>query len=326
MTLLLVDGFEDLSSWTPAATPTVAAARNGNGALIDSTAESLTFSIPTALQTDTLTVGFAIRWSTATPPTTHDFIQFRSDGGTTTHNVLEGTGFAGLNGCRSTTNILVNSSPVLTVATWAYVEFQAKLHDTAGTMTIRVNGTVVASGVSLDTKNAGTKAVYDAVLIVGATSTPFLIDDLYISNDSTFLGDVAVETLYPNGNGAANQWVGSDGNSVDNYLLVDETGTPVTADYTGSATAGQQDLYTLTDLVRTTGTVKGVCHQAYAAKNDSGAKQFKLVNRRATNTASAAVDLTTTFAPYHYGLDADPEGGAWTLANVNALQSGVEVA
>ena len=95
----------------------------------------------------------------------------------------------------------------------------------------------------------------------------------------SFLGDITVETLYPNGDGAANQWLGSDGNSTSNYLLVNETGAPVTTSYTGDSVSGHRDLYTLTDLVATTGTVVGVCHQAYAAASDAvTSRQMKVVN------------------------------------------------
>jgi hypothetical protein len=141
------------------------------------------------------------------------------------------------------------------------------------------------------------------------------------------LGDIVVETLYPNGNGNANQWLGSDGDSTNNYLLVNETGAPVTTDYVADSVSGHQDMYTLTDLVHTTGTVLGVCHSAYAAKTDAvNARQIKLVNRRAADTKSVALDLTTTYTGYQYALAQDPEtGAAWTIANVNSLQSGVEV-
>ena len=329
MSLLLLDGFEDASSYTLNGTVTSGAGgRNDKGLQTSASAASTaTFAYPTADQTDTLTVGFAVKFNTALPLAASNIIQFRSDGGVTTHTILVGSAAGGLRVERPSGNLLAASaSSILTPGTWYYIEFQSKLHDTTGTVTVKLNGTTVASGSSLDTKNAGTKTVYDTVVLSGNVQTVVIFDDLYITNDSTFLGDLAVETLYPNGNGNANAWVGSDGNSTDNYLLVDEAGTPATADYTGSATAGQQDLYTLSNLVRTTGSVLGVCHQSYAAKSDSGAKQFKLVNRRATDNKSGALDLTTSFAPYHYALTNDPEtGSAFTLANVNALQSGVEV-
>lgn len=51
--------------------------------------------------------------------------------------------------------------------------------------------------------------------------------------------------LFPNGNGDLSQWAGSDGNSTDNYLLVDEV-PPNTTDYVESNTSGQIDEYELT--------------------------------------------------------------------------------
>jgi hypothetical protein len=139
-----------------------------------------------------------------------------------------------------------------------------------------------------------------------------------VANSSCYIEPVFVPT-------SANAWVGSDADSTNNYLLVDEVGAPVTTDYTGSPTSGAQDLYTLTDLTKS-GTIVGVCHQAYAAASDAGAKSFKIVNRRLADTKSAALTLSSTYAPFHYALTQDPEtSAAFTVANVNALQSGVEV-
>jgi hypothetical protein len=124
---------------------------------------------------------------------------------------------------------------------------------------------------------------------------------------------------------AVNTWLGSDGDSTDNYLLVNETGVPNVSNNVTDSTSGRQDMYTLTDLVRS-GTVIGVCHSTYAAKSDSGSIQFKLVNRRSADNKSGAISPTTAYVGYQYVLENDPEtSAAWTVANVNALQSGVEV-
>lgn len=49
----------------------------------------------------------------------------------------------------------------------------------------------------------------------------------------------------PNGNGDNSQWTGSDGNSTDNYLLLDETPPNDATDYVESNTSGQIDDYTV---------------------------------------------------------------------------------
>lgn len=60
-------------------------------------------------------------------------------------------------------------------------------------------------------------------------------------------GPGSIGYLRPNGNGASSQWAGSDGNSTDNYLLLDETPPNGVTDYIQSNTSGQIDDWTLTD-------------------------------------------------------------------------------
>jgi len=320
--LVLIDGFEDVSSWT-SVSGDIQAGRNGNA--FRSFGSNNRFPIPAALESDTVTFGFAFKpsgmsglsvcWVLASDANATDHLYFlvNADGSITAQRapgVTLGTTATGL----------------ITATAFAYIEVQAKLHDTTGTLTIRVNGTDRLNLTGQDTKNAGTKTTFDTLRI--GTGNVALYDDLYLmaGTGDTFLGDIKVETLYPNGDGNANQWLGSDGNSVSNYLLVNEVGAPVTTSYVGDAVSGHQDLYQLTNLVSTTGAILGVCHQVTAAASDAGAKSFKIVNRRAADTKSAALTLTSTFGPFHYPLATDPEtGAAWTIANVNALQSGVEV-
>ena len=94
------------------------------------------------------------------------------------------------------------------------------------------------------------------------------IDDIYVcTGDDPFLGDIIVETLYPNGNGTVNQWVGTDANSVDNYLLVDDQNT---SDSVRDSVPGHQDLYVLQNLSVADASVVGVAHEAYVRKGDVG--------------------------------------------------------
>lgn len=328
MALILVDGFEDLSSWTlaGAATFTATGARHGSAASLSGGTGVATYLIPTAQESATVTVGAAFKFSGSSA----NLISLCSDASFTSHLDVFLNTSGGIDVKRGATVLASTAISIMSNGVWKYIEFQATLSDTVGAFTLRMDGVQLLALSGQDTKNAGTKTTFDSVKVgcTGGAGTPTtMVDDLYLMAGvgDSFLGDCTVETLYPNGNGNANVWVGSDADSTNNYLLVNEVGAPVTTSYTGSAVTGQQDMYTMTDLVATAGTILGVCHQAYAIKTDSGLKQLKLVNRRAADTKSAALDLTQTYAPFHYVLATDPEGGAWTFANVNALQSGIEV-
>jgi hypothetical protein len=325
MGVILLDGCEDFSSWVPIGTaPGIVAGRNGNGWTIPGAFATShhDFAIPAAEQTDTLTIGFAFRTGSLSILPTFDLY---SDNGTVLHDRINVRNTE-VEVQRAGGTTTFTAPFAFAINTWFYVECSVKMHDTAGTVTARVNGTQIGTATGLDTRNAGTKAVFDTVWAKGIGSTLCVIDDLYLANDATMLGDIRVETLYPNGDGAVNQWVGSDGDSVQNYLLVNEAGAPVASSFVESSTAGAQDLYTLTDLAAGTGTVRAVCPAVHTLKTDGGARQLKVLVRGSSVSASPTRDLGTSGVNQHWATTVNPETGlAWTRAQVNALQAGVEV-
>lgn len=216
---------------------------------------------------------------------------------------------------------------------WHYVEVSCTISDTVGQVDVRVDGASTAIlSFTGDTKNAGTNTTIDGVAFDSNGTTSCAMDDLYILNSSgstnnTFLGDVRVYALAANGNGNYSQLVGSDGNSTDNYLLVDEKPYSAT-DYTGSATIGDKDSYVMEDLPAGVTTVFAVQEVAIAAKSDAGAGSLKqLIRRSSTDYLTAAKALTTAYAPYLNLRETDPSTStAWTASGVNATEAGIEVA
>lgn len=323
MTLLLLDGCEDFSSWLITGSGQgVVAGRNGSGwQHTGSTSNWLSFPIQAAEQTDTVTVGWA--WKSTGGGSSGPDVRLYSDNNVTEH--IRITTLSGALEVRRGATLIFTAPVAWTDNTWFYVEVTVKLGDTLGTVSAKVNGATVGTPFTGDTKNAGTKTVFDYVRFMGTNTAACTMDDIYVTNDATPLGDIKVETLYPNGNGAASAWAGSDGNSTDNYLLVDEVGTPDVGDYVSSSTAGQQDLYTMTDLAAGLGSVRAVFVSAHSIKTDSGSRQVKLLARGGATNASPARDLSTSFVGAGYGWMVNPETGSpWTRSEVNALQTGVE--
>jgi hypothetical protein len=166
----------------------------------------------------------------------------------------------------------------------------------------------------------------------GSYGTGIYFDDLYVANEqgsvnNDFIGECRVRCLLPNGNGNSSQLVGSDGNSVNNYQLVDEA-TPDTTDYVFSSTVGDKDTYTFTDLPDTSGTVAGVQVSALGLKTDVGARTLAVVTRHASSEHdSIDLGLPTVTPAYVYEVqDTNPvAGGAWLRTDVNAAEFGVKV-
>lgn len=324
MTLLLIDGFEDLTSWTPSGVG-IATGRNGN-CLQATGGSSVTFSIPSSLQTNSLTVGVAFR-TTQTQNVSVALLDFRSDSAATTHLSLQTTPQSGiLTLSTGGTTRYTSVGGTIALNQWYYLELQAVLSDT-GSVTLRMNGTTLYTSGSVDTKNAGTKIVFDSIVMSGSGGTTNYWDDFYATNSiDTFWGDITVETLYPDGMDTT-AWTGSDGDAVNNHLLVDEPGTPVDTDYVQSSTVAAREVYTVQNLSRTSGSVLGTMVQCRANKSDSGARGLKVVAKESGGTIRSTADnaLTTTFTDYPFAMEKKNDGTAWTITDINALGIGVEV-
>jgi hypothetical protein len=316
MSLVLIEGCDDAG----AAVGTTARGRTGKGLA------SYSSALPAAAQFDTITFGVALRHTT-TP--LQDFILISATGSSNV-NVR--------NSAARSLSLRFNGGSILTspdllwdLNTWHYLEVAIKL-GTAGTGTVatRLNGVAVPSLTSnaVTTKTGATAENWNNVSFGSMGATTNGVDDIYVCTASTtpdpFLGDCTVEVLYPNGNGAASAWAGSDLDSVDNWAHIDETPW-ISADWIGSSTPGAQNLSTLTDLVGA-GNVRGICHHIHAQRTDATARSIKVLTRGSTTDASPPLALGTGFAELLHVMPSNPEGGAWTAAAVNALQVGVEVA
>lgn len=258
------------------------------------------------------------------------------DGGATQHLTLMLNSSGRLELRRGSTGgaLLATGTTTIATDTWFYVEVRATVADSGGICQVRLNGaTTPEIDYTGDTRNGGTSTNVDAVSLQAFNPSPTIrFADWYILNASgavnnTWMGDVRVATLTPSGNGASSQLVGSDGNSTDNYLLVDEL-PPSTADYVESATVGHTDTYPVTDLPAGVTTVKGVQVAALAAKSDAGAVSARVVARVAgTDYAPDVVALSTSYTETLRMWETSPATStAWTTTEVDALEVGVQVA
>jgi hypothetical protein len=194
VTDVLAEPFNNLTAWTTVggAPAITASGRNGNAVDLTSAGATIDYLIGAGVRNYMLTVGFAAKFVFTGAGI---FLSLRSDAGATQHiSVLVGID-GSLSVLRGTINSLAVSAPgVIVAATWYYIELQALLHDTAGAVTLRLNGAVVASAVDVDTKNAGTLTVFDSVRLAQGNGPNPTIDDLRLRTGTLadFLGDVVV--------------------------------------------------------------------------------------------------------------------------------------
>lgn len=260
-------------------------------------------------------------------------VRFLSDARATEHIVIrcDFNGFLYID--RGATNVAVSSTALAPPdAIWRYFEAKVTLSDTVGTVDVYMNGNATpVLSYSGDTKNGGTEVVISSVSIDQSASSA-LMDDLYIANGAGAapfndrLGEIRCYPIFPSGNGNYSQGVGSDGNSTDNYLLVDENPANTT-DYSGIATVGNKDSYLFSD-VAAAGTVIDLVAAIYAAKSDAGAKSVRLLTRISGTDytgSDKALATTPSYLSYMERWALSPATGVpWTAAEVNAAEFGWE--
>jgi len=352
MSLVFCDGFDDgltIQKWNAGfggGCSTVSGGRTGNRLRAVDNNGFIKHKVDAADEHATMTVGCALNqdtWAFNNSNSTSGQITLTSDSAATLHITVLLTGSTTspvINVYRGGTNGTLLSSVAVSNwinAQWYYLEASAVLSDTVGSVVVKLNGTTINNITSVDTKNGGTKTVFDSFVLQAAHANgngdSIYFDDVYMTNgagsvNTGFLGDIAVETLYPSGDGSASQFTGSDGNSTNNYALVNEAGAPNTTTYTQDATVGQRDLYAYTDLIRTRGTVYRIQINCYVQASDNGAVSAKnVVKSGATVVSGAAAPVVTTYVPVLSLQETDPNTAtAWTIAGVNAAEIGVEVA
>jgi hypothetical protein len=254
-------------------------------------------------------------------------LDLRWDGGAQTFNLY-----------RDTTLIdSILSAGFAAESAWHHIGIDLKTANSGGWFYLYLDGVEI---LSFDGDTVGSVSSIDTVRFgSGRTNQTWdnylYIDDIYIDNlsgESTpaVVPDYRFLPVTPNGNGAHDDWDGNDGNSVDNYLLVDEIPPDDDTTYVESAVSGEQDNYAMTNPTIPTGwEVNAVIPFAIVKKlNAGGALNLKLETRTTISgspsyVTSAAITLGTAYAIAWDRRATNPAGGSWTAAMVNDLEVGV---
>jgi len=331
MALLFMDGFDagdTAQKWAVAvasAVSTVTRFGTGRSLSLSGSGNSVTRAITPSAQ---VTVGYAYASNTASVETSQH-LHLSSDGGNTLHLLVGWESATSLAVWRTSTGTKLTSAAVNAPALangggWAYIEVQATIDDTAGTVKVRVNGQLVIDFTG-DTRNGGTSTLIDAVQF-RRSNLQGLFDDVYILNGTgaaptTFLGEVRVQTVVPTGAGTS---AGLTPSSGANWAAVDELPYSATDYVSGSSGT---DLYVAGDLPAGPTAIKAVQVNAVAKKADAGDRYAKPLLRTGGTTYNQGLTAlgtsdSTAIAPFAVNPNT---GVAWTAADVNAMEIGVEV-
>jgi hypothetical protein len=238
------------------------------------------------------------------------------------------------------TAVLGTGTTVLNTNQWYYVEWKWKITDTiaSGEMEVHLDDVIEINITSGDSKNSANAYATGMRLggadgvgntgLAGTYGTDLYWFDLTGSENNARTGPVRVQTLMPTGDGNSSQFTGSDGNSVNNSLLVDETTPNGDTDYVESSTLNHKDTYATADTVAATNTIHVVAVNHVAKKTDTDPREIVAVTRISGTDyeASANKVLSTGYLNHQSFFPLDPAAASvWTKSVVDAAEFGLKV-
>ena len=344
MTLLKIDGFDSYNSdadvdtrWTSyTGVPgmfydTVGRMGVGKCLRTDNTFYTLQTPVPNLTQ---VIAGFAVYFTS--PPGQCCLCQLLESG--STHTALSMVAGGQLTANRGINTVLATSINAIAINTWYYIEVMMKVSDSLGAneWICKVNGEEwINVPATSDSRNGLTGVADQFSLSANYGNIPRNWDDFYLLDpnsgtapQNTFLGDCRVDSLRLDGNGTTSDFVGSDADSVDNYLLVDEVDPDGDTTYIESSTPAEIDLHTIESLPVTPDTIYGVNAVSIARKTDAGARTGKhIVRTGATNYEGAEFfPGTPQYGGFENIWEENPNTvSAWVEADITGLETGIKV-
>lgn len=322
----------DVSFFGGAMEPVTGGRFGGQALQVESTAGSAHVQKSTPTPKDEMVVGFAFLPKVTGSHITKIHLIYGAESAILQLDMSSGIASVTTTGGASATS----AAGVLTSGVWHYIEFKVKVHETLGTIEVRVNEVNVASTSAADT---GTTGGTITALRIESTSNlqTDLVDDLYWldvtgSDNNDFLGDSRISVLAPKADGNDNNFTGTfQVGDTSNFQAVDETLANIDTDFVESGLIGAREDYSnqdLSDIGVTPTVIYGVQVSNSTLKTDVGTLKFKNEMTIAGVQFQGAEETATT-GEYHVSTfirDTDPsDSAAWTEAKVDAVGSGCTI-
>lgn len=224
---------------------------------------------------------------------------------------------------------------------WTYIEVRMKISNTAGEIEVKINGVQRLNLTSTDTQGDSGSTEFDTVRMVGGeglsntdTSEQWFIDDFYAldasgSSNTTFLGPIKVESLFPTAEGTTINFTPSTG--TDNSANVDDNPKNDDTDYNSSSdTASNKDLFTTGNLSNLTGNIKAVQVVNQAKVEEPGAIGLQSIVSEGTPTqgTGSVIEIAdpSVYKDVKHIFETNPDtSSAWVVSEVNGMEIGYEI-
>jgi hypothetical protein len=230
------------------------------------------------------------------------------------------------------------SDKILLPDVWYYIEvkFKFQASNVLGDNVVKCNGETILeipAGVTTRLQGGVTSCPRTAFAYYHSGAGTYAVDDVYLikTDDgiapTDYLGDSTVTPLYPDGNGTTSDFIGSDGNSVNNYQQFYTPPSGVVS-YVEASGVNDLDLYTMQDI-NNVDTVHAVEFVSNAKRTKTGDDiNYRPVFRLGgTNYYGSGLYPSTDSFGYHrkpYGENPDTST-AWTENDINNMEVGVGI-
>jgi hypothetical protein len=290
-----------------------ATGRLGVGQCI-TTAQGYSFA-PFASPQAALSIGFAYQVSNLSQAGT--MLQMHN-GGTPICD-LRVTSTGALQATRDGNVLGTSAGGIIAPDVWKYLEVEVERSSSVGVFNVYVNGVSV---LALTGQNTGGSNIDKITFSSG--SADIKLDDLYVTDTSTRLGECRIDGIHPTADTATKAWTPSTG--TDNYACVDEA-TFATSDFVSTSSAGDKDYYDMGALGFDPLTIHALLVLTMAKKDDATTRTLRSnLKSSATEGHGATKGLGSSFVVYTDIFTTDPNGSIpWTETSVNAAQVGIEV-
>ena len=214
---------------------------------------------------------------------------------------------------------------------WFYLEVGVTIGNPGG-FSIYINGTLIYTNSLVQTQQSGSSTTNQIQLCCMATNAvPHVIDDLYVldpldlTNNITYLGEVRVQTQYPDAEGYEDDFLSST--SSQNYTNVDANATYAeNGHFNYSGTVNAIDEYTIANFT-IAGTIFAVQSNLSFRKDDVGNRTIAPLLRTASVNYLGSNYLC--FSSYTYAgamWEINPNTTLpWLLTDLNNAEFGIKV-
>lgn len=236
--------------------------------------------------------------------------------------------------------VVATTSASWSTGWWILVEWKVVLdtNGSNGSVEVRVNGISELLVENTDTTNHGSlvwnRAYFASSSQSGGDPTGRL-DDVYVLDDAgaknnTWMGEHPIEGMAPTANGNRNQWTPSSA-SANHFSFINENQIDFDTTYlfVHNTDDGLVELFTWGDSTFLVDPVHGLFLE-YDLRMDTGGQdnvrpKFRNGSSIEANGTTVTINQVSAYKRFIEIFENDPTiAGAWTVANWNAMQVGLE--